>query len=143
MGQIPYKPLAHDQYGTDLQDFSLPYPALKVDFSENNNVSSLITLTDNTTSIEIHVSGGAVGLTAGYRWITASTIAGLGNTSVITAAGTANFDGVVPASWYRRLPVPQATIGVNSIVGLNKQSGLYNAVAVKTMGIASTATVQY
>ena len=143
MGLLPYKRLAHDQDGTDLQEFSLPYPPLKVDYSENNNVSSLITLNDNTTSLEIHVSGGSVGLTAGYKWISASTIAGLGNTSVITTAGTANFDGMVPASWFRRVPVPQATIGVNSVVGLNKQAGLYPAVAVKSMGIASVATLQF
>ncbi len=139
MGQIPYKPLAHDSMGTDLQEFAVPYPAIGVNNSENNTASSLITLTDNTTSIEVHAVGGA----ATIRWVTASTVSGLGNTSVISIAGTANFDGMIPANYFRRFPVPQATIGVNSIVGLNKQSGLYNAVAVKSVGIGSVATLQF
>lgn len=139
MALLPYKRLAHDQDGTELQEFAVPYAALAINHSENNTVSSLITLNDNTTSLEIHAVGGA----AAIRWITASTISGSGNTSVITAAGTANFDGMVPANYYRRFAVPQATTGVNSIVGLNKQAGLYPAVAVKTVGVASVATLQF
>ena len=139
MGLLPYKRLGHDADGTDLQEFALPYPAIVTTNSENNTLSALTTLNDNTTSIEVHAVGGA----AAIRWITASTISGLGNTSVISAAGTANFDGMIPANYFRRFPVPQATGGVNSVVGLNKQAGLYNGVAVKSVGIASVATLQF
>lgn len=139
MGLLPYKRLAHDQDGTDLQEFALPYKALVTTNSENNVASALITLNDNTTSIEVH----AVGAAAAVRWVTASTITGLGNTSVVTAAGSADFDGMVPANYFRRFAVPQATAGVNSVVGLNKQAGLFNGVAVKAVQIGSVATLQF
>lgn len=139
MGQIPYKPIPHDSMGTDLQEFAVPYPALVITNSENNTTSSLITLNDNTTSLEVHAVGGA----AAIRWVSASTVSGLGNTSVVSAAAGANFDGMIPANYFRRFAVPQATIGINSVVGLNKQAGLYNAVAVKSVGIASVATLQF
>ncbi len=137
--QAPYKRLPHDQDGTELQEFAVPYPALASNNSENNTASSVITFNDNTTSLEIHAVGGA----AAIRWITASTISGLGNTSVVSAASGFNADGMIPANYFRRFAIPQATGGVNSIVGLNKQAGLYNAVAVKTVGIASVATLQF
>ncbi len=121
----------------------MPFPAIAVNNSENNSASSLITLNDNTTSIEVHAVNGA----AVIKWISASTVSGLGNTSVYSsvAGGPINFDGMIPTNYYRRYAVPQATIGVNSIVGLNKQAGLYNAVAVKSAGIAasSVATLQF
>ncbi len=139
MGFLPYKRLPHDQDGTELQEFAVPYPALTTNNSENNTASSLITLNDNTTSLEIHAVGGA----AAIKWITASTISGLGNTSVVSAASGFNADGMIPANYFRRFAVPQATGGVNSVVGLNKQAGLYPAVAVKTVGIASVATLQF
>lgn len=139
MGLLPYKQLANDKNGNELQEFAVPYPAIQVNNSENNTLSSLITLNDNTTSLEIHAVGGA----AVIKWITASTIAGLGNTSVVSAAATANFDGMIPSNYFRRFVPPQATIGVNSIVGLNKQAGLYPAVAVKSVGIASVTTLQF
>lgn len=139
MGLIPYKPLAKDQKENDLQEFALPYVANTTTHSENATASALITFNDNTTSIEVHAVGGA----AAIRWVTASTISGLGNTSVISAAGTANFDGMIPANYFRRFPIPQATSGVNSVVGLNKQSGLYNGVAFKSVGVASVATLQF
>ncbi len=142
MGLLPYKRLAQDQNDVDLQEFAVPFPAIITTNSENNTLSSLITLTDNTTSLEIHAVGGA----AAIKWITASTIAGLGNTSVASfssVGGVANFDGMIPANYFRRFAVPQATGGVNSVVGLNKQAGLYPAVAVKSVGIASVATLQF
>lgn len=139
MGRIPYKPLASDQNNNDLQEFALPYKALVTTQSENNVASAFITFNDNTTSIEVH----AVGAAAAIRFVTASTITGLGNTSVITAAGTADFDGMIPANYFRRFPIPQATAGVNSVVGLNKQAGLFNGVAVKSVQIGSVATLQF
>ena len=135
MGLFVYKKLPVDQDGEKLQEFPAPYVALKVDNSENNTVSSLITLNDNCTTIEVQAVGGA----AAIKWITTGNT----NPSVITAAGTANFDHLIPANYFRRFAVPMETAGVNSIVGLNKQAGLFNRVAVKSVGIASVATTQY
>jgi len=135
MGLQVYKSLPTDQDGQRMQEFAAPFPALKVDNSENNTVSSLITLNDNCTTIEVNAVGGA----AAIKWITSSNT----NPSVITAAGTANFDHLIPANYFRRFAVPQETAGVPSLVGLNKRAGLYNRVAVKSVGIASVATTQY
>lgn len=135
MGLLPYKKLPTDNNAVPMQEFAAPYLSLKTDNSENNTVSSLITLTDNTSIIEVQAIGGA----AAIKWIATGNT----NPSVITAAGTANFDHIIPANYYRRFAVPQENQGVNSIVGINKQAGLYNRVAVKTVGVASVATTQY
>lgn len=136
MGVNNYTRLATDQGGHDLQEFAVPFVALKKDASDNNSASSLITLTDSTTTIEIHAIGGA----AAIKWISTSNT----NPSVVTTAGaTADFDLAIPANYFRRIPVPQETIGTASIVGLNKQAGLYNRVAVKSVGATSVLTLQF
>lgn len=113
----------------------MPKPALVTRTSENATASSVVTLSDNTTMIEL----AAVGGTAVLKWIqTSDTTA-----SVISEAGTANYDHVIPSGQVRRFVVPQESIGTSSIVGANKQNGLYNRVAYKTVGVASVMTTEY
>lgn len=129
------KRLAVDTGGHDLQEFTIPYVAIQTDISENNTVSSVVTLNDNTSSIEIHATGtGAVA-----KWIATTNT----NPSVISAATTANYDIAIPPNYFRRLTVPQESIGVPSIVGINKQAGGYLRLAVKSVGVGSVATIQY
>lgn len=129
------KRLPTDQGGTAMQEYPAAQVALQNDTSENNTVSSVITMNDNTTVLEIGATGGAAVL----RWITTGNT----NASVISAAGTANYDHIIPSNTYRRFVVPVEGIGTSSIVGLNKASGLYNRVAVKSVGISSVATIQF
>lgn len=134
---VPYKQLGRDAGGSEMFDFAIPFVALEEDLSENNVVSSLITLTDNTTEIEV----AAVGAAAAIKWIATGDTIG----SVITAAGTtADFDFVIPPNMMRRFPVPiEKFVAQTSVVGLNKQYGLYNRVAVKSVAIGSILTTQY
>lgn len=105
---------------------------------ENALVSSVITLTQNTTAIEV----GAVGGAAVLRWI------GTGDTegSVISAVSGANYDHSVGTGTVRRFVVPvegvQAT-GYGSLMGTNREEGLFRRVALKTVGIASVMLTEY
>lgn len=130
------KPLPLDSSMHPMQEYPAPYLALKEDVSENNVTSSLITLTDNTTVIEVSTTNGP----AAIKWIATGNT----NPSVVTAAGaTADLDHTIPSNSFRRFVVPIESYGVTSIVGANKRNGLYNRVAVKTFGVSSVATIQF
>ncbi len=128
-------PLANDINGNDIQNAAIPQPAIVTTTSENATASSVITLNDNTTDLEV----AAVAVTGFVKWITRSDT----TASVIAAAGTANYDVVIPAGTVRRLVVPRETQGTSSIVGANIANGLYNRVAYKTAGIGSILATQY
>lgn len=133
---VPYKPLPNDARGIEMQEFAAPYKAIATLASENATASSVITLNDNTTTIEV----GATGAAAVIKWIATSDTAA----SVISAAGTADYDNIIPANMVRRFAVPiESFVKQSSIVGLNKQYGLYNRVAVKSVGTASVVTIQF
>lgn len=128
-------PVPNDSAGNDIQGAAIPQPAIVTITSENATASSVITLNDNTTDLEI----AAVAVTGFVKWIGRSDT----TASVIAAAGTANYDVVIPANTVRRLVVPRETMGTSSIVGANIANGLYNRVAYKTAGIGSILTTQY
>ena len=133
---IPYaNKLANDRNGNPIQDAPSPVIAKKVDLSENNATSSLISLTSNTTNIEV----GAAGAGAVLKWIATTNT----DPSVISAAGTANYDHFIAANTVRKFVVPVESQGLSSVVGLNAQAGLYARVAVKSVGAASVLTTQY
>lgn len=133
---LPYaQRLPKDRAGESMQEYPPAVVALGVNSSENNAVSSLITLNDNTSTIEV----ASIGAGAVIKWITAGNT----NASVISAAGTANYDHVIAPNTVRKFVVPIETVGVASIVGINKQAGLYNRVAVKSVGASSVMTSQY
>lgn len=128
--------IPNDVAGNDIQGAAMLIPALVSTVSENATASSVITLGDNTTDLEI----AAVGSTGFVKWI------GRGDTtaSVISSVGgQANYDVVIPAGTVRRLVIPRETIGTSSIVGANIANGLYNRVAYKTGGIGSILATQY
>lgn len=105
---------------------------------ENGAVSSVITLTQNTTAIEISTQGNA----ALMRWIAS----GDPEASVFGNASIMNFDHAIPPNTVRRFVVPvegfQAT-GYSSQMGVNRQEGLYQRVAYATQGVASVAFSEY
>ncbi len=92
-------------------------------------VSSIRTLTQDTTAIEIAATGGPVYM----KWLKQSVVdSSVAGTSVL-ATGAANFDHVIPSNTYRRFVVPIATNnpqGYSSMVGANIENGLFPAVAI-------------
>lgn len=109
------------------------YPAAKLAvarYSREVLVSSVVTLTDNTTTLEVvAVGGNGIAL----KWIATSDT----QASVIGSGATANFDHIIPAGVRREFQVPIEGQGTSSVVGLNVQLGLYRRVA---WGPASTGT---
>lgn len=131
---VPYKQLARDAGGEPMHDFAIPFKANTTRARDSAVASSVITLNDNTTEIEIAATGGP----AFIRYVATSDTAG----SVISLAGTANFDFAIPPNTVRRFPIPvESFVAQTSVVGLNKQYGLYNRVAI--IGLASVASVEY
>lgn len=131
---IPYKNLPRDSGGAGMQEFPTPFKAIVTRVRETALVSSVITLDDNTSTIEIAATNGP----AFIRWIATGDTAG----SVISAAGTANFDNAIAKDTVRRFAVPiEKFVAQTSVVGLNKQYGLYNRVAI--IGLASVASTEY
>ena len=133
------KRLAADVNGNILDHWPAPKKANAVYTNENATVSSVISLSHDTTQIEITT----VGAPAFIRWISASDGAG----SVIGLAGsTANYDHACESANTRQFIVPIESGGLNaigSVVGVNRQAGLYQRVAIKTAGIGSVMLAEY
>ena len=129
--------------GTPVDKYGIPkigYPPAKVALAstdkENASGSSVLALTHDTTEIEVS----AVGQGVAGRWSTNQA------TSVVTAAGSANFDFVVSANTEKRFVVPIATFAQSSgsIQGVNRELGLFTAVAFKTLaGNGSVLTAEF
>ena len=118
-------PLPTDQKGNDLQNFPTAKKANAVN-AGSALVSSVITLNDNTTTIEVAAMSGAGGSGLLLRWVP--------TTDTAASVTSSNFDNSVPPNYYRQFVVPIETRGNNSIVGLNKQNGLYQRVAIIAHG---------
>lgn len=114
--------LAKDESGQPMQNHNAPLKALAISSSTNVSVSSVITVTDNTTALEVATVGGPAVL----RWVPSTDTAA----SVIASGAGANYDHVIPTNMYRRLVIPQERAGVSSIVGRNVQAGLYKRYAI-------------
>lgn len=133
----PYSGLGVGENGVPFTSDASPIgPAKKQYLSENGTASSVITVNDGTTVVEV----GTVGAPAYIKWIGRSDT----TASVIAAAGaTANFDDYIPANTTRIFPIPIEQQGTSSIVGANIANGLYNRIAVKTGGIGSVISVEF
>jgi hypothetical protein len=114
-----------------------PKKALKQYYSSNATTSSVLTLTEDTTAVEITTGTTAAAL----RWIATTDTAA----SVVGVPGaTANWDNVVAAgnTAYLRVPI-EATTGVQSIMGLNRERGLYRRLAYISLGLGSVMTAEF
>ena len=119
-----------------LTDYATHASVKAVYASENGATSSVITLTPDTTTVEIATLGtGAV-----MRWVRVAETAA----SVVSAAG-GNLAHVIPANTVRKFAVPVEVMyqAPSSMVGANIQNGLYRRVAFKTIGIASVFLTEY
>ena len=130
-----------------LGEVKVGYPPAKVALArlndENALVSSILLLSHDTTELEV----AAVGQGIAGKWLSQATVdSSVAGTSVITAAGTANFDFTVPVNTQRRVVVPVATFTPTSgsVMGVNRKLGLYPAVAFKTLaGTGSVLTAEF
>lgn len=144
MSNLYAKPLARDGGGEAMQEYSAPFKALARYTGENASASSVISLTPNTTTVEVAALGGTG---AAIRWVPRTETAAVSPfASVITIAGaTSNYDNVIPAGQARRFVVPIESQGTQqgSVVGANVQNGLYQRIAVQTFGISSVMTAEF
>lgn len=131
-------PMANNNY--PVINAPAPYEAIAQYVNENATASSVISFTDNTTSIEI----GTVGTAAVMRWVSAAD----SQASVVAIAGaTANYDHLIPANTYRKFVLPIEVTnnaqGYSSMVGARVSNGLYARAAIKTQGIGSVLLTEY
>jgi hypothetical protein len=125
-----YSPkLPQDRAGAPMQEYPAPLKA-KAQYVAAPVASSVVSLTDNTTAVEIGAIGGGGIL---MRWVPVTeTAAGAPFGSVIASGAGANYDHFIPANQYRRFVVPidpLDTPAPQSVVGLNVQLGLYSRIA--------------
>lgn len=137
------KQLPLDKGRTPMQEYPAPFKALARYTGENATASSVISVSHDATAIEVAAVGGA----AAIRWVPRTETAAVSPfASIITIAGTtSNYDHVVSSGTVRRFVIPKETTNepVGSVVGINRLEGLYQRVAVKSVGIASVMTTEY
>lgn len=124
-----------DERGNVMQEYPAPFKANARYGTNNATSSSVITLQDNSTVVEIS----AVGSPVAVRWVPVTETAAVSPFgSVITIGATSNFDYVVPKDGVRRFVSPIEGGGVNSIVGIGVQAGTYRRIAVSSGGTVSS-----
>ena len=138
-----YSPvLPRDKNDEVKQNYVPPIIALTATNKENASASSILLLGHDTTEIEV----AAVGQHIALKWLKQSVVdSSVAGTSVLTAVATANFDHMVQTNTIKRFVVPIATNPqTQSVQGVNRELGLYPAVAFKTFaGNGSVLTAQF
>lgn len=135
------KEVPRDKGGNTLHTYPSAFKANARYMSTNGSASSVISLNDNTTVVEVSAVGGP----AAIRWVPSTETAAVSPfASVIATAGTtANFDNIVNVGMTRRFVVPIETSGTSSIVGSGVQAGTYRRIAVISAGpISSIITTE-
>lgn len=128
--------------GVPLFNSAAPFKAIATYADENGLASSVITLTQNTTAIEIASQSAPVIM----RWVGTGDL----EASVFANASVASYDHVIPANTVRRFVVPiesatNTTYGatITSVQGQNREYGLFRRVAYGTTTIASVFLSEY
>jgi hypothetical protein len=118
-----------------------PFKSVQEFYSPNAVASSVVTLSQNTTALEIAAGATPVIM----RWVATSDTA-----ASVVAVGSPNFDHVVPANTVRRFVVPiesgvNTTFGATttSVQGQNREYGLYRRLAYKTEAAASVYVAEF
>jgi len=141
MATNSYKNLPVDKQGQTMQEFAAPFLSNARYTNENAAASSVISVNDKTTSIEVTANGGAAIL----RWVPRTETAGVGAAgSVLGVAGsTANYDQVIPANTLRRFAIPIEVMyqAPSSMTGANTTNGLYQRVAIKSATLLGLSSV--
>ncbi len=129
--------LPTDEKGNVMQELPSPVPALATTAAVTA-LSSVFTLNNNTTSIEVAAPNSAVVI----KWLAINTA----QTSVISSfAAGVNFDHVIPAGTYRRFVVPRETQGIAGPALANSVHGLYQRLAAvpTTAAVSSILVTEY
>lgn len=133
----PYPALPRDRTGIEMQDCVTHASVKAIYASENSAASSVISVTHDTTFIEVAAVGGP----AVVRFVRTNDT----QASVVSAAAGANFSFVVPTGMVRKAALPIETLfqAPSSMVGANRLNGLYQRVAIKSIGTASVLLTEY
>lgn len=124
--------LPADKAGNPIQNAPATSSVVARYNSENAIASSVISLTHDTTQIEI----ATLGTGAAMRWVrTADTEA-----SLVTAVAGTNFNHIIPPNSVRIFVVPKERAGSSgaSVQGVNRGEGLFQRVAIKTTAAAAS-----
>ena len=130
------QPVGNNQMLFNIQT-PAPFKAIAQYYAENGVTSSVITLTQNTTAIEIAAGQSAVLM----RWVYVADAA-----TAATSVLSTNCDHVIPANEVRRFVVPievNNAQGYGSMVGANIENGLFRRVAYKNTSIGSVMASEY
>lgn len=130
-------PLPIDERGNPMQELPTPVPALTTTAAVTAT-SSVFTLNNKTTSIEVAAPNAAVAI----KWIAVNAA----QTSVISSfASAVNFDHIIPAGGYRRFVVPRETQGIAGPALPNSVHGLYQRLAAvpTTSAVSSVLVTEY
>jgi hypothetical protein len=119
-------PVPVDRSGTHMSGYPTAKRANTRYSSNNASASSVITMNDNTTVVEVTATGAA----AFFRWVASGD-----TTASVTGS---NYDHLVNLNQTRRFVVPIETLGTTSIVGANIQNGLFNRYAMMSAGPISS-----
>lgn len=132
------KPIGNN--GQPFFDSPPPASTLAIYTKENAATSSVITLTQDTTAVEISASGSP----AYIRWVRTGDGNGAA-TSVLSSAAASNYDHVVNNGDTRYFIVPVEAVvanGYSSMVGANRDNGLYRRLAFKTNAAGSVLVIE-
>lgn len=101
------------------------------------SISSIMSFDNNSTDIEVAAPNAAVAI----KWITTGNT----NPSVLVAAGTANFDHVIPSGGYRKFVIPRETQGIAGPALANSVHGLFQRLAAipLTSAVSSVLVTEY
>lgn len=117
-----------------------PVKAIQRYYSENAIASSVITLSPNTTAIEI----AAIGSPVVMRWV---AVGDTGASVVGSVMASLNYDHAIGTNTVQRFVVPievmNTSEGYGSMVGANIANGLYRRVAYKTQAVGSILVAEY
>lgn len=127
MSVNPYPHLPHDKGNVPMQNVTGTASVKAIRVLEQGNISSVYSLTADTTLIEIAAVTGP----AAMRWVRTADTEG----SVITIVTGANFEHIIGTGTVRQFAVPIERVyqAPSSMVGANVQNGLYARVAVKSV----------
>ena len=115
-----------------IQDAPPPVRALVSRLIENATTSSVVSVTHDTTALEVS----ALAQPVLFRWVTT------GDTQASVTA--TNFDHVIPTNSVRRFVIPiEAIADTTSVQGMNRSNGLFQRYAWRTNGIGSALSTEY
>ena len=135
------QPVPIDKNNVPLQEFPAPVIALARVNTDNAVASSAISLTPNTTVLEVGAFGGQGAV---IRWVPTTENASIAGAkgSVVSSGTGANFDHYIPPSAYRRFVVPKETQGIGTgTLQIGSTFGLYQRVARINAGIVASSVL--